>query len=108
MMLSKGDIPESKSGRNYLDQALGTDLQSIRQRSPINSLDKLKAPLLIVHGAKDRRVPIDQAEALRSRLDVLGKEYEWLVKSGEGHGFYDKENRVELFETMLNFLDQNL
>ncbi len=108
MMLTKGDIPESKSGQNYLDQALGTDLQSIRQRSPINSVDKLKAPLLIVHGAKDRRVPIDQAEALRSRLDELGKDYEWLVKSGEGHGFYDKENRVELYETMLDFLSQNL
>jgi len=108
MMLSKGDIPETQSGRNYLDQALGTDLQSIRERSPINSVDRLKAPVLIIHGAKDRRVPIEQAEALRSRLDDLNKEYEWLVKSGEGHGFYDKANRIELYEAVLKFLDQHL
>ena len=107
MMLTEGDIPETKSGKNYLDQALGNDLQDLRQRSPINHLEKLTAPLMIVHGAKDRRVPIEQAEALRERMDDLGKEYEWLVKPNEGHGFYDKDNRIELYEAMLEFLNRH-
>lgn len=108
LMLTDGDIPQTQSGLNYLDQALGNDREDLRSRSPINHLDRLKAPLLIVHGAKDRRVPLQQAEALRARLDTLGRDYEWLVKPNEGHGFYDTANRVELFETMLNFLDKNL
>jgi dipeptidyl aminopeptidase/acylaminoacyl peptidase len=107
MMLTEGDIPETESGKNYLDQALGNDLQDLRQRSPINHLEKLTAPLMIVHGAKDRRVPIEQAEALRERMDDLGKEYEWLVKPNEGHGFYDKDNRIELYEAMLEFLNRH-
>jgi dipeptidyl aminopeptidase/acylaminoacyl peptidase len=62
---------------------------------------------MIVHGAKDRRVPIEQAEALRERMDDLGKEYEWLVKPNEGHGFYDKDNRIELYKAMLEFLNRH-
>ena len=78
------------------------------QRSPINHLKKLTAPLLIVHGALDQRVPLMQAEALRERMDALNKPYEWLVKPNEGHGFYNKDNKVELFSTMLTFLENNL
>ncbi len=73
MMLEKGDIPQSRSGRNYLSQALGDDRTDLFQRSPINQIEKIKAPVLIVHGAKDRRVPIEQAEALRTRLNELKK-----------------------------------
>jgi len=108
MMLTEGDIPQSQTGRNYLDQALGNDSEDLRARSPINHLDRLKAPLLIVHGAKDVRVPIQQAEALRTRLETLDKDYEWLVKPNEGHGFYDSDNRIDLYETMLDFLGQHI
>jgi dipeptidyl aminopeptidase/acylaminoacyl peptidase len=61
-----------------------------------------------VHGAQDQRVPLLQAEALRERMDALNKPYEWLVKPNEGHGFYDKDNKIELFTTMLAFLERNL
>ena len=108
MMLEEGDIPLTQAGRNYLDQALGDDRVDLYQRSPINHLEKLTAPLLIVHGALDQRVPLMQAEALRERMDALNKAYEWLVKPNEGHGFYNKDNKVELFSTMLAFLENNL
>lgn len=108
MMLEEGDIPFTQAGRNYLDQALGVDRVDLYQRSPINHLEKLNAPLLIVHGALDQRVPLMQAEALRERMDALNKPYEWLVKPNEGHGFYNKDNKLDLFSTMLTFLERNL
>ena len=108
MMLEEGDIPFTLAGRNYLEQALGDDRVDLYERSPINHIEKLTAPLLIVHGAQDQRVPLLQAEALRERMDALDKPYEWLVKPNEGHGFYDKDNKIELFTTMLTFLERNL
>ena len=108
MMREVGDVPLTQAGRNYLDQALGDDGIDLHQRSPINHLEKLTAPLLIVHGALDQRVPLMQAEALRKRMDTLNKPYEWLVKPNEGHGFYNKDNKVELFNTMLTFMEKNL
>jgi dipeptidyl aminopeptidase/acylaminoacyl peptidase len=108
MMLEEGDIPFTLAGRNYLEQALGDDRVDLYERSPINHIEKLTAPLLIVHGAQDQRVPLLQAEVLRERMDALNKPYDWLVKPNEGHGFYDKDNKIELFTTMLAFLERNL
>ena len=106
--MRKVTSPLLRLAGNYLDQALGDDRVDLYQRSPINHLEKLTAPLLIVHGALDQRVPLMQAEALRERMDTLNKPYEWLVKPNEGHGFYNKDNKVELFSTMLTFLENNL
>ncbi len=106
LLFKKGDVPARKSGQVYLRHALGEDKADLRARSPIHHLENLKAPIFIVHGAKDIRAHYDHALRLRKELKRLGKPYEWLVKPREGHGFYKPENRVELFEKMLSFLER--
>lgn len=106
LMFKKGDIPTRESGLVYMRQAVGEDKDDLRARSPIHNLDKVKAPVFIVHGEKDFRVDIEHAHRLRKGLKKLGKPYEWLVKPREGHGFYNPENRLELFEKMLSFLER--
>jgi len=81
-----------------------TEKELLEAHSPINYMDRLNAPLMIVHGTKDYRVPIGQAIELRKTLDRLGKEYEWLVKKDEGHGFKKTKNRIEQFKKMDEFL----
>jgi len=107
MMFVEGDIPESQSGINYLNTVLphgkNRDFQS-----PVKNVEKIKVPLYIVQGEDDRRVPKEQAFALRSALDKHGKEYKWLMKDGEGHGFYNPKNKVELWTEMLNFFDKHI
>jgi acylaminoacyl-peptidase len=106
LMFEKGDVPTRESGLVYLRQAVGEDKEDLRARSPVYNLEKVKAPVFIVHGQKDIRVDIEHAYRLREGLEKLGKPYEWLVKPREGHGFYDPENREELFEKMLSFLER--
>jgi acylaminoacyl-peptidase len=106
LMYKKGDIPTRESGLEYLRQAVGEDKEDLRARSPVHHLDKLKAPVLIVHGGEDFRVDIAHAYKLRKGLEKLDKPYEWLVKPNEAHGFYLPENRLELFERMIAFLDK--
>ncbi len=67
----------------------------------------LKAALLIIHGSKDIRVPLAQAEFLRDQLDEAGKSYQWLVRK-EGHGFTKVANRIDQYEQMLSFLDLHI
>ena len=55
----------------------------------------------------DERVPVAQANALRSALDKRGHPYEWLLKDNEGHGFYVTANQVELYTKVLAFLDKH-
>lgn len=102
------DIGQTKGGRDYLVEAIGgTESEQIAQ-SPITYLDKLKAPVLIVHGEDDQRTPFSQAKLLREAMDQRKLPYEWLTKKGEGHGFWRTANVTEFYRTMLAFLDKNL
>jgi len=108
MMFEKGDIPNKQAGINFLKEAVGEDQDLLLERSPAYNVDKIKAALFLVHGARDPRVPIEQAELLREALDKKGHPYEWMVKDKEAHGFYDVENRAELYERLVGFLDKHI
>ena len=108
MMFEEGDVAQRESGINYLNDALGTNVASLRERSPINHLDKLKAPLMIVHGEKDVRAHFKHAIALREALDSIEYEYMWLTKPKEAHGFVDNKNRKELYTKLLAFFEEHI
>ena len=108
MMFEEGDVAQRDSGINYLNDALGTNVSSLRERSPINHLEKLKAPLMIVHGEKDVRAHFKHALALRDALDSIEYEYMWLTKPKEAHGFVDNNNRKELYTKMLAFFEEHI
>lgn len=102
------DTSTTDAGNNYLDDFVGATPEKLFAASPASQIDKLKAPVLIVHGEEDKRVPISNAKALRKALDERHLPYEWLVKAGEGHGFYLPENRNDFFVKLLAFLDKNI
>ncbi|MFT4938648.1 MAG: dipeptidyl aminopeptidase/acylaminoacyl peptidase [Paraglaciecola sp.] len=108
MMFDEGDIPDRLYGKSYLSQELGTEKSLMRAYSPVHNLQKLKAAVLIAHGEKDRRVPIEQAEALREGMDKHHKAYEWFIKSNETHGFYGQKNRTEYYQKVAEFLGKHL
>lgn len=108
MMFDSGDIPERGYGESYLEMAVGTNKAKLHEFSPVNNVNKLKAAIMIAHGEKDERVPVEHAEKLAENLKKAGKKYRWFVRSTEGHGFFDEENRVEYFEEVADFLKEHL
>jgi len=73
LMGSEGDIPESRMGRGFLRRVLGEDQAALRLASPVYNVDKLQAKVMLIHGKKDRRAPIEHAERLREKLEAAGK-----------------------------------
>jgi len=108
MMFEEGDISERKSGLAYLRDVLGDDINDQKSRSPVYNVDKISAEILLIHGAKDERAPIEQAESLKSAFDKIKKPYEWLEMSNEGHGYYDEANRLKVYSKILDFLDKHI
>ncbi len=108
MMYSRGDVPRSLYGTEYLDMVLGGNTQELRTRSPVAAADRIKAAVMLVAGGRDERVPIAQARAMRDALDEHHHPYEWLVKDSEGHGFYDTANQVEFYTRLAAFLDAHI
>ncbi|MFC3193158.1 alpha/beta hydrolase family protein [Marinicella sediminis] len=100
---------QNKKAREwFLARMIGsTDEARVKERSPVYHLDKLKAPLLIVHGSEDVRVPIGNAYLLEEKLKEKGIKYETMYKK-DGHGFQKIPYRIELYEKMLSFLEQHI
>jgi dipeptidyl aminopeptidase/acylaminoacyl peptidase len=108
MMFEEGDIKGRLWGKAALTEEHGSDTALMHQHSPVNNVDKLKAPLLIAHGGQDERVPIEHAEKLMAELDKQGKPYEKFIKEYENHGFYNEQNRIEYYEKVVEFLGKHL
>lgn len=108
--LKKADSFKGQPKRRkwYFDRMLGENFEALnKERSPAYNLDKLKAPLLIVHGKEDKRVPIGNAYLLEDKLKEKGIKYETLYKK-DGHGFQKVEYRVDLYKAMLKFLKKHI
>ncbi|MEO6927410.1 MAG: alpha/beta fold hydrolase [Rhodanobacter sp.] len=108
LMFRRGDIPQSKSGRNYLEEVLGTDMKHLAERSPVNQLDSLKAKVMLVAGGADTRAPLVQSQELRKALHKHRRDAVWLFKSKEGHGFRDEADTAELYTQLIQFITANI
>ncbi|MBZ9610529.1 alpha/beta hydrolase family protein [Rheinheimera maricola] len=108
IMKSDGDIPLKSFGISYLDQVLGSDQAQLDAYSPVNQVAKLKAAVLIAHGKRDKRAPLEHALRLKKALDNAGKPYQWLEFNDETHGFYSPQNREVYYRKLLEFLQTHL
>lgn len=86
---------------------VGEDPEALRAVSPVHHVDKIKAELFIIHGEKDVRVPVEHAYRLRDALKKVNKNFEWMIKP-EGHGFYDVNNRVDMYTQVLAFFEKHI
>ena len=108
LMYSRGDIPQSAFGENYLKMVLGEDQDALYDRSPVAHLDKLKASTMLIVGGSDHRVPPVHGESLHAALETRKIKHEWLYERTEGHGFYDEKHLENLLQKVVAFLDRNI
>jgi len=102
---TRGDL------RDYLIREFGDpakDAELYRERSPLTHASKIRAPLLILQGENDPRVPRSEAEQVVKALRDSGKPHEYHVYPGEGHGFRVTENRIDALRRALDWFDRYL
>ncbi len=97
-----------QSREQWFSAYVGNDEEMLRKNSPVHNVDKIEAELFIIHGEDDVRVVVGHAHRLREALADIGKRYEWMLKEGEGHGFFDVDNRVQQAEASLAFLKRHI
>jgi dipeptidyl aminopeptidase/acylaminoacyl peptidase len=84
------------------------DRETLLRLSPISYLDRVKGPLLIIHGANDQRVPVGEAIQVHEALQARGVESRLILFSDEGHGVEKRENQVLEWGHLLQFLRKHL
>jgi dipeptidyl aminopeptidase/acylaminoacyl peptidase len=81
-------------------------------RSPVTHVENVDAPLFLVHGVNDRRVPVSQARLFRDALDEAGYErgedYEYEELGEEGHASSDQEQKLRMFRLLEGFLERRV
>jgi dipeptidyl aminopeptidase/acylaminoacyl peptidase len=87
----------------YGDPA-GPDGEFLAEFSPLRRAHRIRAPLLIIHGRNDVRVPVSEAVQIH---DAAG-DSELLVLDDEGHGILKHRNRVSAYGRALEFVRERI
>ena len=88
--------------------SLEDDQELLESISPINSMDRIEAPLFVLHGENDPRVPVGEARQVAEAAEAAGVPVETLVFEDEGHGISKRENRIEAYAAIVEFLDRHV
>jgi dipeptidyl aminopeptidase/acylaminoacyl peptidase len=88
--------------------SLVDDREFLVHASPITYLDDIVAPLFVIHGANDPRVPLSEAEQIKAALDGKGVPCELRVYRDEGHGLAKRGNRLDAYPAALEFIEHHL
>ncbi len=105
------DAAQDKAARRYWREQIGDpekDLSRLQAVSPVNFAEKITAPVLIIQGKEDQRVPPDQAKRMIAALTKAGHKPETLFLSNLGHSFGNQQQRTEIYKAMVAFLETNL
>jgi dipeptidyl aminopeptidase/acylaminoacyl peptidase len=94
------------SGGEYGDPKTQADL--LKRLSPIHKLDRVRAAMLVMHGANDTNVPVVEARQVVDTLKKNGRDVEFLLFPDEGHGWRKIPNRVKSTTTLADFFRRHL
>ncbi len=84
------------------------DAAFLKSISPINHVDKVKIPVLLVYGSRDRIVPPEQSEGFYDALKDAKKDVELLRIKDEPHSFLRNESRLKTLMAIDTFLNKHL
>ena len=92
----------------WYDEENPDEKKIMEEVSPVFHIEKIKKPLMVVQGANDPRVNIDESDQIVSALRNKGVDVPYMVKYDEGHGFGKEENSLDLYRAMMGFYAKHL
>jgi dipeptidyl aminopeptidase/acylaminoacyl peptidase len=88
--------------------SLEKDRAFLESISPIHKAGDITAPLMVVHGKNDPRVPVGEAEQIVALVHENGGTVEYLLYDDEGHGLAKLKNRLDAYPKITAFLGRHL
>lgn len=85
-----------------------TEEEFLKSRSPLFMADRIKIPIFIAQGSNDVRVKQEESDQMVAAMKANGIEHEYMLFSGEGHGFMCPENRFKVAIGIEKFLAKHM
>jgi pimeloyl-ACP methyl ester carboxylesterase len=111
LLFTASDLVGSERRRKEVEEIVGnpnTQLDEMIANSPLYHTDRLTAPVMIVHGKKDRRVDYEHARRLQRMLDRVGRPPVMITMEDEGHGIEAQAEIKRVYEGVAGFLRTHL
>ncbi len=107
----RSDTSYNAIGREIVRHQMG-DASTMQAQfdsvSPVKHADRITAPLLIVHGKLDQRVPISYGIRMRDAMQDLHKDVQWIEFAHEGHGVARAEDKVVYYDAVFALLARTI
>lgn len=88
--------------------SLTHDRDFLTEASPLTCVNAIRAPLFVIHGRNDPRVPLGEAQQLVASLRRRGVRHELCIYDDEGHGLARLSNQLDAYPRAIRFLDDVL
>jgi dipeptidyl aminopeptidase/acylaminoacyl peptidase len=85
-----------------------TDAEFLMSRSPVTYADRIRAPLFVIQGANDPRVPKAESDQVVEHLRARGVPVRYDIYPDAGHGFTRREDQIRAYSDIAEFLVANL
>lgn len=98
---------EDPSLREYDLETMGDPVKNkalYEGRSPINFVDQIKAPLLLLAGGNDPRCPAEESQQVADAVKKHGGTVQLKIYQDEGHGFARVDNQIDAYQRISDFL----
>jgi dipeptidyl aminopeptidase/acylaminoacyl peptidase len=100
--------PHRRAHREAEYGSLARDRAVLERISPLRHVAAIRAPLMVIHGEKDPRVPIGETDQIVAALHARGVPTEMIRLVDEGHGIVKLANRLRVWPAVAAFLDRHL
>jgi len=100
---------QTRWGRRYMDKVIGPTVEDRVAASPITCIDRIRTPLLLIHGEEDARVPIEHSKKLIESFAKAGRTPPRLIElPNEGHSPRNAANIESWYRSTIEFLNQHI
>ena len=86
----------------------GQSLSFLRDISPITHVDRITAPLMVIQGANDPRVPQSESDQMVAAIRSRGGIVDYMLFDDEGHGISKLDNKLKVYRAMAAFLEKHV
>ena len=99
-----------RASARYFDRFIGAENSrdpTMTEVSPVAHLDRIAAPVLLIHGKDDTIVPLDQSQLMAEAMKKAGKSVELVVLQGEDHWLSTGETRLAMLQATVDFVEKH-
>jgi dipeptidyl aminopeptidase/acylaminoacyl peptidase len=69
-------------------------------------VERLRAPILFIHGANDPRCPVEEVKQMAEKLAQLKRYHELVIYPDEGHSVRKENNKIDMYKRIIEFLQK--